>query len=247
MPWISTEATAERRYPHHQYDDDYPDICFLAEQLRYDVDSKGGYFAPTNLGISLEVPANAVPAGKTITLCGRPCLCGPFQYPEGYESLSAVYLITSKGSFKKEVKLKMKHYGRVETEEQADQMCFLSAKCTPVSVKGKNIYDFAPINGGKFAVHNEEGSLTLEHFCFITSGTNASIGKHHIYILCTLVSYGSFTLVSFVFIGKKYCALFSKSKMTTGLQHAVLSISLDNDVYIKVLVHKTLKFLYYNM
>ena len=102
----------------------------------------------------------------------------------------------------------MKHYGRVETEEQADQMFFLSAKCTPVSVKGKNIYDFTPINGGKFAVHNEEGSLTLEHCCFITSGTNANIGKH-IYILCTLVLYKSFTLsYLFVFYRKEILCTF---------------------------------------
>ena len=121
---ISTEPTVEHRYLHHQYDDDYPGICFLGEQLQRVVDSKGGHFAPADLGISLEVPRNAVPAGKTITLCGRPCLCGPFQYPEGYESLSAVYLITSKGSFQKEVELKMKHYIAVETKEQADQMCF---------------------------------------------------------------------------------------------------------------------------
>ena len=103
----------------------------------------------------------------------------------------------------------MKHYGRVETEEQADRMCFLSAKCTPVSVKGKNIYDFTPINGGKFAVHNEEGSLTLEHFCCLTSGANTSIGKHHIYILCTLVLYRSFTLsYLFVFYRKEILCTF---------------------------------------
>ena len=173
---ISTEPTVEHMYLHHQYDKDYPGICFLGEQLQHVVDSKGGHFAPADLGISLEVPPNAVPAGETITVCSRPCLCGPFQYPEGYESLSAVYLITSKGSFQKEVELKMKHYGAVETEEQADQMSFLSAKCTPILVKGKKVYDFRPIKGGKFAVDKEEGSLTLEHFCLFSSGTNTSIG-----------------------------------------------------------------------
>ena len=174
---ISTEPTAEHKYCHHQYDDDYPDVCFLGEQLQCDVDSKGGHFAPTNLGISLEVPPNAVPAGKTITLCSRPCLCGPFQYPEGYESLSGVYLITSKSSFQKEVKLTMKHYGRIETEEQADQIYFLSAKHTPIIFKGKKVYDFRPIKGGKFAVHNGEGSLTHKQFCFLTCGTNTNIGN----------------------------------------------------------------------
>ena len=103
-------------------------ICFLGEQLQFVVDSKGGHFDPADLGTSLEVPPNTVPAGETITLRGRPYLCGPFQYPEGYESLSAVYLITSKSSFQKEVELKMKHYGAVETEEQADQMCFFECQ-----------------------------------------------------------------------------------------------------------------------
>ena len=67
-----------------------------------------------------------------------------------------------------------------------------------------------------------------------------------IFIFSVFVLYRSFILTCLFFIGKKYCALFSKSKMTTGLQHAVLSISMDNDVYIKVLVHKTLIFLFYN-
>ena len=67
---------------------------------------------------------------------------------------------------------------------------FLSAKSTSVLVKGKVVYNFRPIKGGKFAVHN---------FCLLTLVAQRSIGGHHIYIHFTYVLYRSFTLDCFVF------------------------------------------------
>ena len=74
----------------------------------------------------------------------------------------------------------MKHYGRLETEEQADQMCFFSAKRTQVLVRGKEVYDFRPIEDGNFAVNTGVGTLKLKHFCYITCGTKKSTGNYDI-------------------------------------------------------------------
>ena len=98
-------------------------------------------------------------------------MSGPFKYPEGYEPLSAVYLITPKIAFQKKVELRLDHYGRLETDEQASQITFLSAYTLgSVSVSEKKLFEFRPLKHGKFAMHETYGTLQLKHFCPISAG-----------------------------------------------------------------------------
>lgn len=158
-------------YSHHQYEDEnYPGICFLGKPRKFTVDSKGGHFAPPEYGISLSIPPDAVPPGEVQKITIQPCVSGPFKYPEGYEPLSAVYLITPKATFQKKVELRLDHYGRLETDEQASQITFWSAN-TLSSVSGKSVYRFRLLDGGKFTVHETYGALELKHFCLIGAGT----------------------------------------------------------------------------
>ena len=138
--------------------------------MEFTVDSKGGHFAPPDYGISLSVPPDAVLPGKIQKISIRPCVSVPFKYHEGYELLSAVYLITPKVSFEKKVELRLDHYGRLETDEQASQITFLSAKKTLGDVNEKRMFEFRPLKDGKFAVHETYGTLQLKHFCPVGVG-----------------------------------------------------------------------------
>ena len=141
--------------------------------MKHTVGSEGGNIAPIDFGISLSVPRGAVPLEDIQEISIQPCLSGPFEYPEGYEPLSAVYLITTTVAFQKAVELRLNHYARLETEEQASQMTFLSASTRDI-VSGKK-FEFKPI-GGKFRVNERHGTLQLKHFCVITAGSKKSAG-----------------------------------------------------------------------
>lgn len=163
-------------YSHHQYDEIYPDI---GEPLELAISSKGGHFAPPKYGISLSIPPNAIPSEMVQNIFIRPCVSGPFKYPEGYEPFSAVYLIMSKPqkvelSLEQKVELRLDHYAQLETDEQANQMTFMSAT-VPKKDSGNKVVEFKPMNGGKFTVHERYGALMVEHFCYITiCGTKIS-------------------------------------------------------------------------
>lgn len=141
--------------------------------MKCTVGSEGGNIALPDCGISLSISRGAVPPEKIQEISIRPCLSGPFEYPEGYEPLSAVYLITTKVAFQKTVELRLNHYARLETEEQASQMTFLSAAIHGI-LSGKT-FKFKPI-GGQFRVHERHGTLQLKHFCVVTAGTIKSAG-----------------------------------------------------------------------
>ena len=175
-----------RRYSHHQYDDKYPGVCFLGNPLKYEVGSEGADISPPDLGISLKVPPDAVLPEDTVNVTIRPCLSGPFHYSDGSDPLSAVYLIAADSSFKKKVELKLEHSGPLETEEQASQITFLSAKSVPDIIGKMEVFKFVPLKHGKFAMGDTKGTCALKHFCFITTGSkqNSDISKYN-YIFCT--------------------------------------------------------------
>ena len=154
-----------RRHSHHQYDDKYPDICFLGNPLKYEVGSEGADISPPDLGISLKIPPDAVLPEKTVNVTIRPCLSGPFHYPDSYKPRSAVYLIAADSSFEKKVELRLQHYGQLETDEQARQMTFVSAQTHSDGMHQKDGFTFEVLKRGKFIAGQNCGTLALKHFC----------------------------------------------------------------------------------
>ena len=167
--------------PHHYYDDKFPGVCFLGEPLEYFVSSKQVTISPPDLGVTLDIPSDAVPPGEHVTVTIRPCLSGPFQYPDGYEPLSAVYYISTNISLMKKGQLTLEHFGDLQTKEQADNMTFFNAK-SPVVVDGKKVYQFGLVKGGKSAMGKNYGTISLEHFCFKAAGTRRSSATRELLI-----------------------------------------------------------------
>ena len=164
---ITTVITSSS-YSHHCYDDKFPGVCFLGEPLQYKVQSDPVTISPSGLGITIKIPANAVPPGKCANIVIRPCLSGPFHYPEGYEPLSAVYHISADTHFLKSIELEFIHFGKLVTKEKASKIAFCSAKSSPADVGGKQMFRFNCIEGGKFAVGDNHGRISFTHFCFLS-------------------------------------------------------------------------------
>ena len=138
--------------------------------------------SPPDLGVTLDIPSHAVPPGEHVTVTIQPCLSGPFQYPEGYEPLSAVYHISINTCLKKKGQLTVEHFGDLQTKEQTDNMTFFCAKSPPVMVDGKKVYKFGLVKGGEFGIGKNDGTILLKHFCFTAAGTRRSSAMRELLI-----------------------------------------------------------------
>ena len=141
-------------------------MCFLGEPLQFPVKSDAVIISPTDLAITIKIPPDAFPPGEHV-ISVRPCLSGPFDYPDEYEPLSAIYHISASASFQKSFEMELGHFGDLMTEEQAGNMAFFRARSSPVDVGGEKKFKFNRIQGGEFAIGKSFGTISSEHFCFL--------------------------------------------------------------------------------
>ena len=156
-------------YKHHKFDPTYPGICFLGNPKQAFISPEGQSLNWEDIGITLHVPPGAVPEDKQLNLTVRPCLCGPFVLPEGYELASPVYLITPAFDFMAEVELSISHFANLETEADSKRMVFVSARSAPRYVKSRPQYKFKVLPNGSFEKGMQQGNIILEHFCNVAA------------------------------------------------------------------------------
>ena len=122
-------------------------------------------------GISVFIPENSLSIKEeSLDLSIHPCFGGPFELPDGYESASPTYLIThnKRVTFSKDVTVRMHHYSCLKSDEDYEDMVFLSASSTPVYRESESpIYIFRKIQGAKgiFKPGDQVGEISLRHFC----------------------------------------------------------------------------------
>ena len=129
-------------------------------------------------GIWLSIPSleKSSSLEEPLTIYVRTCFSGPFELPEDYESASPAYLIrcSRKVVFQKSitVTVKIHHYACLESEEDCDDMVFLSASSTPEVDKSGPKYKFRKIEDASvsFRPGHQVGEITLKHFCLIRVG-----------------------------------------------------------------------------
>ena len=121
----------------------------------------------TDLGISLIIPENSLRCGEEKDLLIRPCFNGPFELPPGYESASPAYLIESSGnlSIQRDVMIQIHHHANLVSEEDCEEMTFLSASSTPQFRESKPVYVFKEIKNGVFKPNSQVGEISASHFC----------------------------------------------------------------------------------
>ena len=69
--------------------------------------------------------------------------------------MSAVYHISADSPLQKKVKLTLEHFAELESETQTSEMTFFRARSSPMVTDGKEVYIFSTIQGGEFAVGEE--------------------------------------------------------------------------------------------
>ena len=87
-----------------------------------------------NVGISMSIPENALPStDPPLEVQIQPCFSGSWEVPENLELVSPAYIIKSSREvqFMNKVSVKIWHYANLETEEDCEDMVFLSASTTP--------------------------------------------------------------------------------------------------------------------
>ena len=88
-----------------------------------------------DVGISVFIPENSLNIEEeSLDLSIHPCFSEPFELPDGYESASPTYLIThsKRMTFSKDVTVRMHHHACLKSEEDCEDMVFLSASSIPV-------------------------------------------------------------------------------------------------------------------
>ena len=127
------------------------------------------------MGIRMYIPEDSLSDGEEpVTLLVHPCFTGPFELPDDFESASPAYLIKSnrRVKFQRDVTLEIHHYARLESEEDCEDMVFLSASATPEFRESGPVYVFKEIKGAKgvFKPGYQLGEITLRHFCLKMAG-----------------------------------------------------------------------------
>ena len=134
-----------------------------------------------DIGISISFPDDSLHLAESLDLSIHPCFCGPFQLPDGYESASPAYLIrhSKKVEFQKDITVKIHHYTCLLSEQDCEDMVFLSASSTPVYRESSPVYIFREIQGakGEFRPGDQVGQIGLRHFCIMKVGKRGKKGK----------------------------------------------------------------------
>ena len=101
----------------------------------------------------------------------HPCFSGPFELSPGYESASPAYLIhsTRRVNLQRNVTLQIHHYANLVSEEDCEEMVFLSASTTPQFQQSRPVYIFKEIKQAKgiFKPNCQVGKIVVSHFCFV--------------------------------------------------------------------------------
>ena len=130
-----------------------------------------------DVGISLSIPRDALPStDPPLDIQIQPCFSGSFEMPDNVEQVSPAYIVSPsrKVAYQKEVLVKIWHHANLETEEDCEDMVFLSASTSPQYRRNTPVYTFREIRGAKGSFRPGEkqpaGQIALKHFCILSLG-----------------------------------------------------------------------------
>ena len=109
-------------------------------------------------GLRIAIPQGAVQQSDTVEVAITALVGGEFILPEDTELVSAVYAIFVSKPLLKPVQLELQHCVSIEKPAHSNYLSFATAHsdCPP--------YHFQPVEGGKFSIGNQYGSISLSGF-----------------------------------------------------------------------------------
>jgi hypothetical protein len=132
----------------HERDPELPGVICSEPQIQETVSPKGGEISLA--GVSLSISTSSVDEDEDLII--QPSFSGPFELPEGIESVSPAYLIKTpkEVEFKKDVDVRLQHNADLQTEEDCESMVLLQASSTPTYEDhgSSPVYKFKEIDSG---------------------------------------------------------------------------------------------------
>ena len=190
----------------------YPGILFSEGVKKESITSDEKTVNLEEVGASLTFPENSLPPIEPpVEVAIEPCFSGSFIMPDGIESTSPAYVIkpNREVKFEKDIVLKIRHNANLQTEEDCENMVFLSASSTPEYRGSTPVYVFKEITDkkGLFRPGQEKplGEIQLNHFSIITTGIKllkkigSKIGGAKGIVSFLLVVKNNYTVYSFPF------------------------------------------------
>ena len=163
-----------------------PDVTFYGDPKVITISTSSVTIDMSDVGISLFIPEEALdPVESQLKLSVQPCLTGPFELPPDYEAVSPAYLIQPRGNGKlrKDVRVRIRHCASLQSEEDCDDLAFLSASSTPYHRGPCPVYPFSEVKEPKgiFKVGDQEGEIALKSLRLLRVAKRvgtSSIGKN---------------------------------------------------------------------
>ena len=173
----------------------YPGVTFYGEPQEREFSFTGGH-ADFNNGVEATVPPHTISPGYTVGVRVQPGFAPSdvFVMPEGIQSASPSYLISSDGSadLNGEATVTMEHHVRVSTREEADDLLFLQADPSP----SEGCYKYQKVLEGRseFTPGENKGRLTTRHLSerFLKVGLCQRCGGGCLLLLLLLLVQGIF-------------------------------------------------------
>ena len=105
----------------------------------------------TESGFSLLVPEGALSPIEASPVAVKALISCRFQFPKGFQLISALYAISPGRKFKKEVKISFQHCLLIERAEQLERLFIIKAHPTGP----ENGYTFQIVSGGIFRIGSQ--------------------------------------------------------------------------------------------
>ena len=170
-PKILDEFTKLRTEPS------FPGILFSERGKRELLTTSEKDITLKEVGISLSIPKDALSStDPPLEVQIQPCFSGSWELPENLEIVSPAYIVKPSREvvFRRDILIKIWHHANLETEEDCEDMVFLSASTIPEYRGESPVYVFREITGvkGSFRPREEQpaGKIALKHFCILSLG-----------------------------------------------------------------------------
>ena len=112
-------------------------------------------------GLKMHLPDNALPHDlKECQIRVKVSPPGQFQFPEGTDLVSGLYLIDCSSEFKKPVKVEIQHCAAIKPDDLQDKLIFVVADRTQEA-------PFTVVNGGVFSPSDRYGVIQMNHFSIV--------------------------------------------------------------------------------
>ena len=124
---------------------------------------KGNTLDWGDYGFKMNFPEGIIPPSQMII---KALVGGKFQFPDGMELVSALYVISFPEEFLQPVKLHIQHCVYLKSSRQFKYLSFIIA---PID-ESVPPYKFQYIDGGKFYTDSQYGMIVRSKFCIMGIG-----------------------------------------------------------------------------